>query len=42
MAPEHVQLQIFIQTNITMRKKKTKNLKEQPHLVTLFYKQLNC
>ena len=46
MAPKHKQLQIFIQANITMRKK-LKTYKEQPHLVSghfikVFYKMTTC
>ena len=46
MAPKHKQLQIFIQANITMRKK-LKTCKEQPHLVSghfikVFYKMTTC
>ena len=42
MAPKHAQLQIFIQANITVRKK-TETWQERPHLVSgrfieVFYK----
>ena len=49
MAPKHVQLQVFIQANITVGKKKNKlkTCQEQPYLVSgcfikLFYKTTTC
>ena len=46
MAPKHIQLQIFIQANITVGKK-LKTCQEQPHLVNgwfikMFYKTTIC
>ena len=48
MAPKHVQLQVFIQANITVGiKEKLKICQEQPYLVSgcfikLFYKTTTC